>query len=50
MQGSWLVAACMALLAVLTIDLYCFCVLQRRPAARFVLVGGLHGVGGGAND
>ncbi|KAE8914152.1 hypothetical protein PF010_g4718 [Phytophthora fragariae] len=56
----------MALVALLTIDLYCFCMLQRRrgwwrrpsssmascgwPAARFVLVGGVHGVGGGAND
>ncbi|KAE9289580.1 hypothetical protein PF001_g19969 [Phytophthora fragariae] len=56
----------MALVALLTIDLYCFCMLQRRrgwwrrpssgmascgwPAARFVLVGGGHGVGGGAND
>ncbi|KAE8901578.1 hypothetical protein PF003_g14436 [Phytophthora fragariae] len=59
--------ACMALVASLTMDLYCFCMLQRRrrgwwrrpsssmarcgwPAARFVVVGGVHGVGGVAND
>ncbi|KAE9308743.1 hypothetical protein PR003_g20674 [Phytophthora rubi] len=48
-QGSWLVAACMALVAVLTYAPYWFCVLQRRPAGRFVLVGGVDGVGGGAN-
>ncbi|KAE8879890.1 hypothetical protein PF003_g36027 [Phytophthora fragariae] len=58
--------ACMALVASLTIASSCLCVLQRRrgwwrrpcsrmascgsPAARFVAVGGMHGVGGGAND
>ncbi|KAE9060392.1 hypothetical protein PF010_g30236 [Phytophthora fragariae] len=56
----------MALVAVLTIVLHWFCVLQQRrgwwrrpsssmascgwPAARFVVVGGVHGVGGVAND
>ncbi|KAE9086634.1 hypothetical protein PF010_g20015 [Phytophthora fragariae] len=50
MQGSWLVAACMALVASLTIDPYCVCVVQRCPVARFVLDGGVHGVAGGAND
>ncbi|KAE8895893.1 hypothetical protein PF003_g20425 [Phytophthora fragariae] len=59
-QGSW------SLVASLTIDLYCLCMLQRRrgwwrrpsssmascgwPAARFVVVGGVHGVGGVANE
>ncbi|KAE8895969.1 hypothetical protein PF005_g25092 [Phytophthora fragariae] len=48
------------LVAVLTIGLYCFCIVQRRPrssmatccwpAARFVVVDGMHGVGGGANN
>ncbi|KAE8892676.1 hypothetical protein PF010_g23197 [Phytophthora fragariae] len=29
-QGSWSLMACMAAMEVLTIDLYCFYVLQRR--------------------
>ncbi|KAE9258956.1 hypothetical protein PF001_g33188 [Phytophthora fragariae] len=56
----------MMLVASLTIVLHWFCVLQQRrgwwrraslsmarcgwPAARFVVVGGVHGVGGGADD
>ncbi|KAE8998722.1 hypothetical protein PR001_g19245 [Phytophthora rubi] len=39
-QGSWLVAACMALVAVLTYAPYWFCVLQRRPAGSGVEAGG----------
>ncbi|KAE9286136.1 hypothetical protein PF008_g26738 [Phytophthora fragariae] len=58
--------ACMALVAVLTIVLHWFCVLQQRRgwwrrasssmascghrAARFVVVDGVHGVGGVAID
>ncbi|KAE8910995.1 hypothetical protein PF006_g27633 [Phytophthora fragariae] len=65
-QGSCTLLALVALVTVLTIDLYWFCMLQRRrgrwrrpsssmascgwPAARFVLIAGVGGVGDGAND
>ncbi|KAE8882328.1 hypothetical protein PF007_g14972 [Phytophthora fragariae] len=39
----------MALVAILTNALYCFCVLQRCPEARLVVVGGVHGNDGDAN-